>query len=199
MDLESNPENPDRSSVAAAVKTARENRDLSIRELAQRSGCSASSISQIERNLVEPRLGTLVALASAMRMTVAQLMSDQDIMGVPQRDTQRRWIERTGLHRETALTARPFASFEAFKIQIQPGGAHAESRITHGDSQEFLYVVSGQVTLELGKEVFLLGAGDSIEYQSSVPHRYLNKDDELVELIWVASPPNLDPATEVSG
>jgi mannose-6-phosphate isomerase-like protein (cupin superfamily) len=51
-------------------------------------------------------------------------------------------------------------------------------------------VLAGVVSLQLGTEVFELGAGDSIDYRSSTPHRLSNIGGEAAEVMWIISPPS---------
>jgi transcriptional regulator with XRE-family HTH domain len=172
------------------LRSARTVRGLSVRRLASLSGCSASSISQIERGIVTPRVDTLVALTAAMRMTVAQLLSEEGEVHTPLRLAERMAIHNGPLRREYLLTRSDLSNIEIYQISIDPGGTSEDGLVVHGDSQEFCLVIRGDVVLELGDERHALTAGDCMEYRSSVPHGMANVAQTTAEILWVISPPD---------
>lgn len=172
------------------LRSARIAQGLSVRRLAGLSGCSASSISQIERGIVTPRVDTLVALTAAMRMTVAQLLSEEAAVHAPLRLADRMTIHNGPLRREFPLTRSSVSSMEVYQVSIDPGGTSEDGLVVHGDSQEFCLVMQGEVVLQLGEERHLLETGDCMEYRSSVPHCMMNLADVTAEVLWVISPPD---------
>ena len=174
----------------ARLRSARIAQGLSVRQLAGLSGCSASSISQIERGIVTPRVDTLVALTAAMHMTVAQLLSAEGEVHTPLRLADRMAIHNGPLRREYLLTRSALSSAEIYQLSIDPGGTSEEGLVVHGDSQEFCLVMQGDVLLELGEERHELTAGDCMEYRSSVPHGMANIGHATAEILWVISPPD---------
>lgn len=178
--------------VGMRVQQARASRGLSVRKLAAMSNFSASSISQIERGVVNPRIDTLVSIAAGLGMTLSQLMSDDSSLHVPLRAIERRKIVNGPLHYEYLLTRRATSNFEIYLMVLQPGGETSPTQVVHGESQEFCLVQSGIATLEVGTEVYDLHEDDSMEHLSSVPHRIVNNSDSEVKLLWVISPPTAE-------
>ena len=74
--------------------------------------------------------------------------------------------------------------------ELDVGGSTGAEPYAHGDSEELLIVLTGNVQLELGGDVHDLERGDSIDYRSSTPHRVTNVGDERAEVIWIISPPS---------
>lgn len=185
---------PRMDTVGERIRAARQSRGLSVRQLAADSGCSASSISQIERGVTTPRTRTLVALATSLGMTVAQLLSDDQSLHLPLRREDRREIRFGSLRREYPLTRRPRSSLEVYIVALDPGGTSDRSQVTHGDSDEFLLVLSGaDLRFETNVEQHQLRVGDSMEWRSSVPHWVVNDGDIPAELVWAISPPTPVP------
>lgn len=176
--------------LGARLRSARIAQGLSVRQLAGRSGCSASSVSQIERGIVTPRVDTLVALTAAMHMTVAQLLSAEGEVHTPLRVADRLAIHNGPLRREYPLTRSALSNTEIYQLSFDPGGTSEEGLVVHGDSQEFLLVMHGEVLLELDQERHELHAGDCMEYRSSVPHGMANIARTTAEVLWVISPPD---------
>lgn len=186
------PKDAAAADIGSRVHRARESRGLSVRTLATLSNSSASSISQIERGLVAPRIDTLVSIAANLGMTVSQLMSDDSALHAPLRAAERRKIINSPLHHEYLLTRRATSNFEIYVMVLQPGGATSPTQVVHGNSQEFLLVQSGIATLEVGSEVYELHEDDSMEHLSSTPHRIVNNSDDEVKIMWVISPPAIE-------
>ena len=169
---------PQANTIGHRIRAARESRALSVRQLAAHSGCSASSISQIERGVTTPRTRTLVALATSLGMTVAQLLSDDHSLHLPLRREDRQEIRFGSLRREYPLTRRPRSSLEVYIVVLDPGGTSDESQVTHGDSDELLIVLGGAgLRFETNEEQHELRVGDSMEWRSSVPHWVVNDGD----------------------
>jgi mannose-6-phosphate isomerase-like protein (cupin superfamily) len=88
------------------------------------------------------------------------------------------------------LTPKPFHSLEVVVARFEAGGSTGDEPYTHGDSEELLVVVEGDVHVQLGTEIHELATGDSVHYQSSTPHRVSNPGGETAEVMFVISPPS---------
>jgi transcriptional regulator with XRE-family HTH domain len=210
------------------LRLAREARQLSVRELARRIGCSASLISQIERGVSVPSVGVLYALATeldssldhllfgsdqAERMELRRAAADSAAVtpgpgleirgsgaadpgsGAAERGGQPGIVQRAGCRkiidlasgvRWERLTPGSDAMTDFLEVVYAPGGHSTDERrpLRH-DGREYGLVLSGTLQANVGFESYELGPGDSIAFDSSTPHEYLNKTDEPVHAIWV--------------
>jgi transcriptional regulator with XRE-family HTH domain len=187
------------------LRLAREARRLSVRELARRIGCSASLISQIERGLSVPSVGVLYALATeldssldyllfgsdqAQRMELRRAAADSAAAtpgpGIVQRGDGRKIIDLASGVRWERLTPGADAMTDFLEVVYSPGGHSTDERrpLRH-DGREYGLVLSGTLQANVGFESYELGPGDSIAFDSSTPHEYVNKTDEPVHAIWV--------------
>src|SRR5699024_7535227 len=87
------------------------------------------------------------------------------------------------------LTTPPVRNVEVYVSVFAPEASTGPRTYVHGDSQEILIVLRGAVKLQLEDEYYRLAVGDSVEYQSSTPHRLVNDSDNTTEVMWVISPP----------
>jgi len=205
------------------LRLVRTSRQLSVRELARRVGCSASLISQIERGVSVPSVGVLYSLATELGSSLDYLLfgSGAGPVGVPAADSaagsaagpaageagaaeapgaraavpppaivQRGWGRRiidlaSGVRWER-LTPQSEATTDFLEVIYSPGGHSTDERrpLRH-DGREYGLVISGTLTANVGFESYELGPGDSIAFDSSTPHEYLNKTGEVVRAIWV--------------
>jgi transcriptional regulator with XRE-family HTH domain len=177
--------------LGARVRAEREAAGVSVRGLARRLGVSASLLSQIERGLAQPSVGTLWAIVTELGLSLDELFaagapSVADRPALVQRAATRRAIELEGGVRWERLTAAPDADADFAFVTYAPGGDSGadEPPATHR-GKEYGYVVSGRLRIEVGDEVLDLGAGDSIVFGSSTPHRFRALGDEPAQAVWL--------------
>ena len=188
------------------LRLVRSSRQLSVRELARRVGCSASLISQIERGVSVPSVGVLYSLATELGSSLDYLlfgsgagpdadaapaaMPDPKAAAPPpaivQRGCDRRIIDLASGVRWERLTPQSEAMTDFLEVIYSPGGHSTDERrpLRH-DGREYGLVISGTLTANVGFESYELGPRDSIAFDSSTPHEYLNKTGDVVRAIWV--------------
>jgi len=186
------------------LRLAREERQLSVRELARRIGCSASLVSQIERGVSVPSVGVLYSLATELDTSLDHLLFGADPSRRPglviepaarepepepcivQRAGGRNIIDLASGVRWERLTPGADAMTDFLEVIYSPGGHSTDERrpLRH-DGHEYGLVISGTLQANVGFESYELGPGDSIAFDSATPHEYLNKTGEPVHAIWV--------------
>lgn len=172
------------------LRKLRKANGLSLRQLAEGAGTSASFISQLERGLTGASTSTLMRIANCFNISISELFAEGDserhsVMRPHQRPT----LQLREGQRKTLLSRRPLTHFEVYISEFDPRGATGPDAYTHGDSHEMLLVLAGTVSVELGPESYKLSAGDCIEYSTSTPHRVANNTDERAEVLFMISPP----------
>ena len=177
------------SVIGEKIKAFRTARRMSLRELGEATGTTASFLSQLERGLTGANTGTLMRVASALGIGM------QDLFAVAQRPVREvlRKAERPSLSangcRKTLLSRRPIRDVEVYVGEFEIGGSTGEMPYSHGDAHEVFIVLKGQVELTLGDETHLMADGDSIEYPTSLPHKTVNIGVTRAEVMWIISPP----------
>ena len=200
------------------LRVAREQRQLSVRELARRIGCSASLVSQIERGVSVPSVGVLYSLATELDTSLDHLLFGAEprrpldaapgpdapgvvapgsvasgivasgvvAPGIVQRAVGRNIIDLASGVRWERLTPGADAMTDFLEVIYSPGGHSTDERrpLRHV-GHEYGLVISGTLQANVGFESYELGPGDSIAFDSSTPHEYLNKTGEPVHAIWV--------------
>jgi transcriptional regulator with XRE-family HTH domain len=188
------------------LRAAREERGLSVRELARRIGCSASLISQIERGVSVPSVGVLYSLATSLGSSSDYLLFGSLSAGaagaggaagaaapepgaarpIVQRGGGRKIIDLASGVRWERLTPQSDGRADFLEVVYSPGGHSTDERrpLRH-EGREYGLVISGTLQANVGFESYELGPGDSIAFDSSTPHEYLNKTGEVVRAIWV--------------
>src|SRR4051812_30303828 len=172
------------------LRAIRQLRRRTLKEIAGAAGISESFLSQLERGRTNATIATLQRLATALGIEVSDLFSTGASRPRVLHRHARAFVAWGSLGQKALLTPKPFHSLEVVVARFEPGGSTGDEPYTHGDSEELLIVVEGGVHVQLGTEIHELAAGDSVQYQSSTPHRVSNLSDETAEVLFVISPPS---------
>lgn len=174
------------SVIAENLKRFREDRKLSLDHLAKLSGVSKSMLGQIERKEVNPTVSTVWKISNGLKISFTQLMSrpEVDIELIDKSEIQP-LVEDGGRFRNFPIF--PFDSnrrFEMYLLEIDnEGNLNAEAHPQ--DTQEFITVFSGEVTIHINSEDFVVTAGNSMRFKADSPHTYKNTGKEICTLSMV--------------
>lgn len=167
--------------VGLKIKGMRESKNISIEEIAERSGLSVEQVNAIESEENLPSLGPLIKVARALGVRLGTFLDDNDELGPVVCRAADRERESSISFSNGAADARrhmdyhPLAQqkagrhMEPFVIDIHPEET-PEFQLSAHEGEEFIYVMSGEVEIVYGKETYTLKEGDSIFYDSIVKH-----------------------------
>jgi transcriptional regulator with XRE-family HTH domain len=181
------------SHIGPRLRAQREFLGVSLRELARRVGVSASLISQIERDKVNPSVSTLYALVRELGLGMGDLFSTDEMQPAARpgpsplvTEDERSVISLASGVTWERLTAVADPGVEFLKVVYDVGSESCpeDSLMRHG-GKEYGYVTGGRLGVQVGFERYDLGPGDSISFDSSSPHRLWTIGDEAAEAIWV--------------
>ena len=177
--------------IGRKIIALREAHDVSQEELAQRIGCSAEEMAIIEASPTVNGLAPLVKITSALGVRLGTLLDDDKGMG----PAITRADELTGAHAKTSLeTGTPSAPLDFFSLAQGKVSRHmdpfiidiapaTQEDVTSHEGEEFIYVMDGKVEIAYGKDVYVLDPGDSIYYDSIVPHQVRNGHNGLSRIL----------------
>jgi transcriptional regulator with XRE-family HTH domain len=190
------PEPHESSHIGPRLRAQREQLGLSLRELARRIGVSASLISQIERDKVNPSVSTLYSLVRELGLRMGDLFSDDgsSITAVASAHSPHVTPDaRALINLESGVTwerltaaADPGVEFLRVVYDVGSESCPEHSLIRHG-GKEYAYVIAGRLCVQVGFERYELGPGDSISFDASAPHRLSTIGDRPAEAIWVVT------------
>ena len=167
--------------VGHKIKGIRESKNLSIEEIAERSGLSIEQITSIENDQNLPSLGPLNKIARALGVRLGTFLDDNDELGPAVCRAEEREQKSSISFSNDAADARKHMEYhplaqqkagrhmEPFIIDINPT-ENQEFNLSAHEGEEFIYVMSGEVEIEYGKQIYTLKEGDSIFYDSIVKH-----------------------------
>ena len=180
--------------IGEKIKQLREDKALSLEELAQRLGISPSVLSQIENHLISPPLGTLIKLARALEVNISEFFGGEgkaySLVRKNERKKVSRFASKNGIKYGYSYEALGYDKkdrhMEPFIVTLERTEMEPKGLSTH-PGEEFLYVLEGKVMVQLGDHTDILEPGDSIYYDASFPHRvscYEGEQAKIVAVIW---------------
>ena len=183
------------------LRQARQQRRLSLRDLGDRLGLSASLISQIETGRANPSVSTLYALVAELDVSLDELLFGDRRGGTSsttrpdaaavERLLQRR-ESRTSIRLASGvtwerLTPTSEPGTEFLLVTYDVGGASSVDGFQRHEGHEWGYVLEGTLDVRIGFDDFVLRPGDSISFDSSTPHRLSNNGTVPVRAVWFGS------------
>ncbi len=166
---------------------------LSLPDLAQKSGFSSAILSQIENHMVSPPLGTIIKLAKALEVEPGYFFKEKPKSPyVLVRKDERVSISRVaskegvsyGYSYESLGADKKDRKMEPFIVTLDANPVKKVSQSTH-DGEEFIFVLEGEMEVTLGDHSDVLAAGDSIYYDSTIPHRVTAHGDTPSKILAV--------------
>ncbi len=172
------------------LKAARRERGYSLEELARRTGFSKSFLSQVENGKNSPSISGLTKITQALGIALSEVFSDERAGQVCfQKRADRPAFDAAQGRLRLAFGASqvPNRKMEPIFLTLEPGG-ESQGTYTH-DGEEFGTVLEGILVFELGGREYVMEAGDSIYFSSTIPHRWRNPGPGVMRALWVVTPP----------
>ena len=182
---------PDSPDIGEALRVRRHELGWSLRDLADRLGCSPSLISQIERGRANPSVSTLYSIVQALDISLDELLfnerrpAEPPIGGPIQRSNERHRIRLASGVLWDRLTTVSEPGVEFLHVVYEVGGASSpEDAFQRHAGHEWGYVLSGTLTVTIAFRTYTLEPGDAVSLDSTTPHRLANLGDVPVHAIW---------------
>ncbi|MDR0973680.1 MAG: XRE family transcriptional regulator [Prevotellaceae bacterium] len=184
--------------VGEKIKSLRESKQISVEELAQRSGLSTEQIERIEKNIDLPSLAPLIKIARVLGVRLGTFLDDNtelgpavcrkadatDTISFSNNTTQ----SRKHMQYHSLAKSKADRHMEPFVIEVE-ASAQEQFVLSSHEGEEFIFVMSGTMEINYGKTTYLLEAGDSIYYDSIVPHHVHAYKDEPAKILAVIYTP----------
>lgn len=181
--------------IGNQIRKLRSKRDLTLQDLANMTGFSKPNLSQIENNLVTPPIATLLKIATALGVPIGHFFQDnpqesnmvvvrkQDRYGVAKGPH----ISHIGYHYEPLAYSMVDKNMEPFIVHME---ARETDDIVYNNhrGEEFLYVLEGRLEFRYGDDTEVLEEGDSLYFDSVVPHGYRGIGGSAKTLVVIFKP-----------
>ena len=172
------------AALGPRIRALREAMDLSLRDLAERSGVSAPMLSQVERGETSPTLQVASRIAAGLELRLSQLLRlDEDgAVSVVRKAERRKGPSGAKGHRYEILTPPlPGQRAELSRHTLAPGavtGGAGDPPMHEPGSRETALVESGTVALYCDGETYALHAGDCVTFDADLNHHFENPGPE---------------------
>lgn len=179
--------------LAATLQRLREQRGLTLEELADRAGVSAATLSQLERGQGNPSFATLLRIATGLKVPLPVFFqSDTASEDIVVRARHRKRLvtgEDEGRHYEL-LSPDVKGAIEMLWVELGPGMWTEDAKVSH-EGEECLIVLEGRLEAHIGSgDPYLLETGDSIYVHSEIPHSYRSSDNTRTVFVIAITPPS---------
>jgi transcriptional regulator with XRE-family HTH domain len=179
--------------IGPRVRALREAMDLSLRDLAERSGVSAPMLSQVERGETSPTLAVASRIAAGLDLRLSQLLRLDEggsVTIVRAGERRRGGSSRSGHTVEVLTAPLPGQRAELSRHVLAPGaqtGGPGDPPMHEPGSREITLVERGSVVLHIDGDEHELGAGDCVTFDADLPHHFANPGPEEAALLAVVS------------
>ena len=179
--------------VGEKIKQLREKKGLSLKEVADATGFSTALLSQMENHLVSPSLGSIIKLAKALEVRVGDFLGETQgepfaIVRKDERKTISRFASKEGVSYGYSYESLGFEKkdrrMEPFIVTLEPATLKTSKTSAH-EGEEFVFVLEGEMEVILGNHTDILYPGDSIYYDSNIPHRVQCHQDKVTRILAV--------------
>jgi transcriptional regulator with XRE-family HTH domain len=192
-------------SLGQHIRAYRLQQGLTGSELARRAGVSRSLVSQIERSSLSPSIEVLRRIAMALDLQVGILFDepgDGPTNGAETRSAGGRHAARVVRRGERKLLSLPASHvryellspdlqgrLEFVRMEVDPGQVMPSVGWSHS-GEESILILEGTAQFQYGEERFNLQSGDTITFDSGVPHLLANAGDHVIVAISAGTPPS---------
>lgn len=191
---------PPKLSLGAKIRQHRKARRLTLAELAERCDISPSFLSQIERDQANPSIATLHTITQVFGLTLAmffeepketkgQVRGNGTFAKVVRADQRKLLIYPGSGIRNELLSPDLQRAIQMMRVVIPPGADTGQVPLVH-EGEECGFVLQGQIEIWVGDENYVLGPGDTIYQDSTVPHRSRNIGDTEAIIVTAITPPS---------
>lgn len=181
--------------IGDKLRALRLKKSMGLVELGRHTGLSAAMLSKVERGKLFPTLPTLLRIALVFSVGLEYFFSDDQkrhVLAIVRRAQRKRFPERPdergiSFYFESldfAAVERKLNAYYAEFQPLQPGKA----RLHHHAGVEFLSVLRGKLELHIGIEDHVIESGDSIYFDSSLPHSYRRVGQKTCSAIVITVP-----------
>ena len=185
--------------IGDRISTLRESLGLSREQLAERCECNAAVIAGLEQGQLAPSLTPLIKVTRSLGVRLGTLLDDDSQLGpVVTRSEENNEISRVKsleivndagtLDFFSLAMGKASRHMEPFVINVKPACKAGTPPSSH-EGEELIYVLTGTIEIEYGKQLYTLEPGDSIYYDSIVPHQVRAHGDQAARILAVVYAP----------
>ena len=176
------------ASFGSALRDLRQSRNWSLQELATRSGLSKTFLSRLETGDRQASIAAVLTLARIFDVSLASMFETQVAIEpcLIIRAAEATPQSANGLTYTPLSNADRFFNLQPLRLVVSPKRKGSEH--FHHEGEEWIYLLSGRLTLSLAEKTYDLEPGDAAHFDSRLPHRLIARGTQDAEVLLVASP-----------
>lgn len=173
--------------IGRLIKKLRLEREMTLKDVAEKTGLSIGFLSQVERNKSSITLQSISKISDALEVSRSYFFKDEtEPTRIKQNNRQQKFkFHNSNFVYQTLSGDLNNPTFEPMHVVLLPTTSHV-SASTHS-GQEFVYVLEGTLTVIIENEETDLEAGSSFHIDSTTPHTWYNNTSDPVRLLYVYS------------
>jgi transcriptional regulator with XRE-family HTH domain len=182
-----------KGSIGAKITELREALLLSPEDLAERCGCDIQVINDLEAGALAPSLTPLIKITRALGVRLGTLLDDDENLGpvLTKADDYKNSRRLRGLETHSDAGELSFSALaegkaarhmEPFFITLEPS-EELEHTLSAHEGEEWLYALEGPLEIAYGKDLYVLQPGDSLYYDSIVPHQVRSHNGQAAKFV----------------
>lgn len=185
---------PDPPSLGSVIRVARRGAKMTLMQVAREAELSISFLSQVERNQLTPSVSALKRIADVLKIPAGSLMFGAEsrngagAVGLVRSDSRKRIVFPQSNIAYEMLTPDLRRRMSVFWLNAPPD-SESGPPFSH-DGEDAVIVLRGKLKVEIGGVWHELRKGDSLYFNSELPHRWSNETDQVTEVIWISTPPS---------
>lgn len=170
--------------IGEKIKSLRTNQEISIQELAERAGLTVEQVSRIEENIDIPSLAPLIKIARALGVRLGTFLDDQTSEAGPVICRKGEADDTIGFS-NNATHARQHMHYHS----LSDANDEKDFFLSAHEGEEFIMVLKGELEISYGKNNYRLKEGDTIYYDSIVPHHVHTAEGQAAQILAVVYTP----------
>ncbi len=177
--------------VGRNLKAIRKERMVSLKEIADQCGLTVSFLSQVETGKALPSITTLKLVAEKLNTTISYIMGEEhsDPSPIIRAGERKKINYAQGITMYLLSSTDKNRQMEPLLFRLDPKASSGKSSYKHF-GQEFVLVLKGVLEITLNDQSYVLKKGDSIYFNSAIPHSFRNIDKKETEAVWIDTPPS---------
>ena len=181
------------------IREMRKRRGLTLKEVAEATGYTIGHISQIERDLKSPSLVALRKIAACLNCSEVWLIMDDSELSAKSSEEGKKSKESYLMRKENRIPTEIDVSYSIFTpsklpnaqeaqmtgliVRLKPNTWVTEKMISHGNYDESLLLLKGELELRIDNSTYVIHEGDSFYIPKNCLHNYMNTSDEEATII----------------
>ncbi len=166
--------------IGKKIRTLRKEAGLVLQDLSDRTGLSKPLLSQIEKEVVSPPIATLLKISKALHVNISYFFQNsepEERIVLVRKDESKKvdsrsfGREESGYYYEALAYKKAKKSMEPFLVEFKRKRIDRLSFFSH-EGEEFIYLLEGTLEFRTENQQYILHPGDSLYFDSSIPHAY---------------------------